>query len=221
MNTAIFVRGLAIFVITAVMYGCSSTKSVQPQQPQTQPAAANPIVDTKQSVAATRAQIGEILASLNALVTAPPDKLNQAYSRYAGNVDEMRKRQAVLIKHIDGMQKNGRDWLAAWQTPQREIDNPEIRTIAQRQHEQLKERLDHTTHSFREAGKALAPFVNNMEDLKKALANNLTPQMVDQLAQTTVVQTADANGAAVARNLDVAITEFNELTASISPAISK
>lgn len=219
MHTAIFVRGLAMLAIMAGVYGCG-TKAVQQEQAQAQPAA-HPMVETKQSVAATRAQIGEMLASLNALMSASPDKLDQAYSRYAGNVDEMRRRQVALIRHIDNMQKNGRDWLAAWQTPQREIDNPEIRSLTQRQHEQLKERLDHTTHSFREAGKALAPFVNNMEDVKKALANNLTPQTVDQIAQTHVVQTADFNGAAVARNLDVAIAEFNELTAAIAPALPR
>ncbi len=217
MRTTVQFR-FAALLFALSLYGCGGNP-VQPQP--TQHSTTSSVVDTKQSVAATRAQLGETLASLNALMHAPAENLRQAYSRYASNVDEMRKREDAINKSINRMEKDEHDWLSAWRVAQRDIDNPEIRTISQARHEQLAARLEDANSSVREAGRTLTPFLNNLEDVRKALANDLTPSNVALIAQTEVIQSANVNGAAVARELDAAITDFNELTASLPPTPAK
>ena len=172
---------------------------------------------TRDEMADVRSQIDETLASLNALMTAPPEDLRGAYQQYAKNVNAMRSDADAMQRRAADMRKNTNNYLTGWREAQSQVQNPELRDVSVERRQEIAARFAHINSAFLDAQQAVTPFLQNLEDVRRIVGNDLTPGGVSAIAQTDVVQNANANGEEVAQNLDQAITQFDALTGRLAP----
>ncbi len=175
------------------------------------------LTDTRKDLTNIRAQIDKTLGSLNALLSAPQDKLKKTYKQYARDVDSMRANAAAMQRHANTMGKHGENYLVGWQRAQAEVKNPELSELSGERRELVAARFKRINAAFQEANHEFVPFLSNLEDIKKVVGNDLTPAGVAAVGQTTVVANATRHGSIVARTLDEALTEFNLLAGVLSP----
>lgn len=200
----------AALLVALTVVGCASGP-VQRQE-----RTVETVADTRKEMVDVRSQIDRTLTSLNALVNASPSDLRKAYDRYARDVDAMRKEAAAMEKHASAMEKHTGDYLASWQRSQSQIQNPELRDVTGQRREVLTNSFQRIQGAFREARRDVTPFLTRLEDIRRALGNDLTAVGVAAIAQTDAVSSANAHGAAVATSLDVAINEFDQLVGSLA-----
>ena len=174
------------------------------------------VADTRKEMIDIRAQVDRTLASLNTLVNASPNDLAKAYRQYTKDVDAMHEDAAAMDKHANAMEKHTGDYLAGWQRAQSEIQNPELRDVAGGRRELLTNSFQRIQVAFREARRDITPFLTRLEDIRRALGNDLTAVGVTAVAQTDAVANANAHGSSVATSLDVAISEFDQLVGSMA-----
>jgi chromosome segregation ATPase len=201
-----------IILIVVVIVGCANTPVER------QDKTAQSLADLRDSMKETRAQIDKTLASLNTLQRASEGQLREAYTPFAKDVDTMAKQAATLDKESSQMKRRSEAWLAAWKDTYGEVKNAELKELTDKRREQVLLNFYQIDGSLAAAREAFAPFIANLQDVKKVIGIDLTPQNVAAVSNTAVVQNANQNGAAAARALDVAITDLQALIDSLTPA---
>lgn len=197
-------------LLAAALVGCATTAVERQEQ------TVSSVASTRKEMLDIRGQIDRTLASLNALVNASPNDLRKAYQQYAKNVEAMQKEAAAMDRHARAMEKQTGDYLAGWQRAQSEIQNPELRDVTGQRRELITHSFQRLQSAFREARREVTPFLTRLEDIRRAVANDLTVVGVSAVAQTDAVASANAHGASVAASLDVAVGEFDQLAGSLA-----
>ena len=198
-------------VVAVWVAGCASTPFERKE------AAASSMVELRDSMVATRGQIEKTLVSLNGLMTAPPDGLRAAYKEYTKDTDEIAQQAVTVDEESRQLRQRSDEWLAGWQTSHADVRDPELRALSERRRAQALERIQNIDRSLAEAREAFAPFVSNLQDVKKVVGNDLTPNGVAAVSGAAVVQNANRSGAAVARALAVTIVDLQVLTQTLTP----
>ncbi|BAU47408.1 hypothetical protein SVA_0829 [Sulfurifustis variabilis] len=174
------------------------------------------LAETQKEITDTRAQLERTMASLITLMNAPPDELRRSYEQYAGDVEAMRDHVGAMEAHGEAMRERSRRYLAGWR--QAEIEDPELRNISTERREEVAARLQRVDVSLQEARAALGPLQRELEDIRSAVGNDLTSAGVSAVAGSEVARSAMDHGAAVARLMDRAIADFDQLVARLGPA---
>ena len=203
----------AILVMAVVVSSCGTTPVKRQER------AADTLSDVTEGMVATRTQIDKTLTSLNALMSAPPNKLRDAYDQYVKDVDRMSKLAQEHQKHSQQLRERSAAWLSGWQKSHGEIQNPDLRTVSEGRRAQVMTRFDTINGSTAAAQQSFGPFLQNLQDVKRVLGNDLSSRGIDAVAASGAVQQANANGPAVARALDVATSDLQALGGTLSPAV--
>jgi hypothetical protein len=201
----------AIMVAGSVV-GCASTPVERKD------ATSSSMVEVRDSMVATRGQIDKTLASLNGLMGAPPDRLRDAYQQYAKDADKIAQQAATVDKESRLMRQRSDQWLMGWQKSQGDVSNPELKALSERRRAEALQRFQSMEASLAVAREEFAPFVANLQDVKKVVGNDLTPNSVAAVSATAVVQNANQHGTEAGRALDAAIADLQELTQTLAPS---
>jgi len=199
-----------LLLLATALVGCATTAVERQEQ------TVSSVASTRKEMLDIRGQIDRTLTSLHALVNASPNDLRKAFQQYAKNVEAMQKDAAAMDKHARAMEKQTGDYLAGWQRAQSEIQNPELRDVTGQRRELMTHSFQRIQSAFREARREVTPFLMRLEDIRRAVGNDLTAVGVSAVAQTEAVASANAHGASVATSLDVAIGEFDQLVGSLA-----
>jgi len=203
---------LVIFGLIAITAsGCASTP-VERQKD-----TARSLAEVRDGMAATEQQIDKTLESLNALMSAPPEKRGQAYAQYARDVDTLKKQTEQIRQNRTEMREQRDRWLSGWQDAQKNVQSPELKEISQERRAEIAARFDRVTQSADAASEAFTPLIRNLEDVKTVLGNDLSERGIDAVSRTNVVQNATANGTDVEQNLEAAVKDFDELLGTLYP----
>ena len=194
--------------------GCASTPVER------QDAASNSLVELRNSMIATRGQIEQTLASLSELTRASADDLRAAFEQYAEDADKIAAQAVTVDEESRRMRDRSDEWFAGWKNSQDDVNNPELKALGERRREQALQRFLNIDGSFAAAREAFAPFIANLQDVKRVVGNDLTPNGVAAVSGTEVVQNANQNGAAAALALDVTIADLDVLTRTLTPSAS-
>lgn len=204
-------RWVGLVLIAMGVTGCSSTP-VERQE-----ATAQSLADVRDAMKATRTQIDKTLASLNALLVAPETQLRDAYTQFAKDVDSMAKQASVVTSESSQMRRRSDAWLATWKQTYGEVKDPELKAVTDRRREQVMLNFSKIDGSLAAARDAFAPFIANLQDVKKVIGVDLTPQAIAAVSKTAVVQNATESGAAAGRAMGVAVVDIEALIESLTP----
>lgn len=175
------------------------------------------VADVRAGLLATRNQIDQTLNSLQQLMVASPANIGPAYQQYAQDVDTLKKQARQMQTDAARMRSQSSRWLSDWEKSQREIQNAELKRVSEQRRNEVTMRFQNINAAYDQAQAAFAAFLKNLDDIKTAVGNDLTPKGVAVVASTRVVESANANGAQVKQIIDRAINEFDGLMVALGP----
>lgn len=200
-----------VVLLSYMLAGCS-TSPVERKENVT-----SGVADVRAGLLATRGQIDQTLNSLQQLVAASPSNISQAYKQYAQDVETLKKQARQMQSDAAGMRSQSGRWLASWQKSQRDMQNAELKRISEQRRNEVAARFQNINAAYDQAQAAFTAFLKNLDDVKTAVGNDLTPQGVALVGGTRIVENANVNGAQVKQIIDRAINEFDGLMAVLGP----
>jgi len=208
-NSTAFAGLVAAMVVAG---GCAMNPTPEPKEQ-----AAQSVAELQSEAQATRTQVEKTLASLNALMKAPPQEVAQAYTRYAADVDAMNKQKDSVRERSSEIKSRSGEWQSNWQKSQEEVKNPELKALNEQRRGEIMTRFEKINASFESARDAFVPFIANIEDIKTVVGNDVTKRGIDRVNATGVVRRASTNGKTVIENIDIAVAESGKLANALSP----
>jgi hypothetical protein len=170
------------------------------------------IIKGKEAIDATMKSLGEVAATAN---TDP----RKAFEQYSKNVANLESTANTVKKRAQSMKDQGQAYFKQWETELSQVNNPEIRTLA----EQRKAKLQETFESIRKVTEPLKaqfePWMSDLKDLDKYLSNDLTIAGVD--AAKPLFKKTTEEGLEVQKSMDAVVAELNTIAATLTPAGGK
>ena len=167
------------------------------------------IVNGKKAIDATMKSLSDIAATAN---TDP----RKAYEQYSKDVAKLESTAAKIRSRAQSMQAEGQAYFKQWETELAQVNNPEVRKLA----EQRKAKLKETFESIRKYSEPLKaqfdPWMADLKDLKVYLGNDLTIAGVD--SAKSLFSKTTSEGLEVQKSMDAMVAELNTVAATITPA---
>jgi chromosome segregation ATPase len=205
---------VALLIVSALVAGCGSSSSGGRTASSKQ--AIESLRGTRQELAKAKTEVQQTNGSLDKLASG--GNLEQSYQQYTRQVAEMKASGERAKARGQDMRNRTRQYVAAWQKEMDQISSPELRAGASERRAKVQANFDQITASARATGDAYRPYLQNLQEIQKALANDLTPAGVD--AARTAIDKAKAQGETVQQKLDALIAELDQVGGSMSTGAS-
>jgi hypothetical protein len=113
----------------------------------------------------------------------------------------MKEHAAGMKTQADTMRTSRDAYFAKWEEKSSEIDNPTIRASAEARRKRLRDSHEQIVTATGEVKDAYQPFVKDLEDIKKFLSTDLTPQSVALISDAS--KKVQLSGAVVKEKIDL------------------
>jgi hypothetical protein len=120
--------------------------------------------------------------SLEAIVANADGDLKLQFDRFVNSLAALEAQEAVARGRREGVTSQGAAYFSAWEKQLTETGSAEIRMIAGERHEKLRGDYDAVLGLLKAGQKAYDPFMSDVRDLKKVLANDLNAAGVKAVA---------------------------------------
>jgi hypothetical protein len=170
-----------------------------------------------QNSAKARGQIDTVLASLDALLDAPADRLRETYDRYDRDVKQMNEYADAIRENDRDLRKNGNSYLAQWQRDASDVSDPELRAIAEQRRREIAEATQTMRATLTSTAGSFEAFLRDINDIRKVIGNDLTPTGQASVKQTAVAQSAQSEGARVKSAIYESEQAIDRLRSQITP----
>jgi hypothetical protein len=172
------------------------------------------LTDTKAEIAAGRGEVERAVTNLGKL-EAKPAKLTPAFNDFKASVAAVKRRSDIINSRVQDMRLRAAEYSNAWQNDAQQISSPELRDVAQARNERVTAQYEKVTASAQAVRDAYAPFITQLGDTERYLANDLTYNGIDAAAPMfdTVRSTADE----LLRRIDALSRDLDATSARLSP----
>lgn len=175
---------------------------------------AKSIRDTHVETIGTSEQLRSTLNALNALTKQTKGDLNPAYKSFSTQVDKTQTAAAETRKRAEWMGGDGRKYFEVWQNTINGISNESLRKKAQKRLSAVQESYGKVESKLGLAGQKFAPFLADLEDIRKALATDVTAGGVKSIRGT--VKSANWNYQYVNSAITDARKEMDKMEKALS-----
>ena len=172
----------------------------------------------QQNSSKARAQIDTVLASLDTMLNASPDRLRETYDRYDKDVKKMNEYADAIRENDTDLRTNGNKYLKQWQRDTSNVSDPELRALAEQRREQIARSSTSMRSTLTSAAGSFEGFLRDINDIHKVIGNDLTPAGQANVKHTSVAQTAQSEGARAKNAIYDAERAIDGLRSQISPA---
>jgi DNA anti-recombination protein RmuC len=167
---------------------------------------------------ATRDQLQATLNALNALTKQEKGDLKPTFDKYSAEVKNTHAVAEQTAARITAMQAASKEYFDTWKTQVNEINNESLRKKALSRMNDVFEKYNDVIKSLQEASEKFKPFLSNLDDVQKMLANDITPGGVK--AVRGVADDANWNMKKVRSSIADAIDELGDMAKSLSSQTS-
>jgi hypothetical protein len=150
-------------------------------------------MQTRQTVAGSRQQVGMTQADLTSLRTTPPDHLKDAFRRYKDAVGRLEKDAADAKWRAQAMKEQSDAHIQAWQEEMKSIKDPTIKASVDSRREAVRTNFALIRMYADDVRTAYGPFLQGNKDMLKALSIDLSPAAVTNLSTSIDKVVADGN----------------------------
>lgn len=203
-----FSAGLLAFSLT----GCSSFPGAKSSGPDaTKPVGGKAInlLQLRDNVKSTRVALNRTTDALNRIPSAP--NALEAYTAFSSELAAFKKLSASTLEDSAAVRNRGKDLFAQWELETNTIKNEEIRSIALQRRNTLYTRYDAMITPLIAARADLADVTNDLNDLQKVLALDLTSQGIAAIKKP--VEQVNRKASASAGSLDAFAAELDTVAA--------
>lgn len=162
----------------------------------------------------TRDQLSATLATLTALTKQEKGDLRPAYKAFTAEIPQTEAAAGWTRVRIAWMKGDGLQYFEGWQKNINSINNESLRKKSQKRLDAVKKSYGKVIASLEVAAEKFKPFLADLGDVQKALANDVTPAGVKALRGT--VSDANFQYKAVNRAINDALDEMKKMEASLS-----
>jgi uncharacterized phage infection (PIP) family protein YhgE len=170
------------------------------------------ITKGKTAIDATMKSLSDVAATAN---TDP----RKAFEQFSKDVTALESTANDIRKSAQSMTERGQEYFKQWEAELAQVNSPEIRALAEKRKADLQSTFESIRKYTQPLKEQFEPWMSNLKDLEKYLANDLTIAGVDA-AKPLFAKTNDA-GLQVQKSMDGLIAELNTLAATITPAGQK
>lgn len=172
------------------------------------------IRETRNEATRTREQLKATLDSITALTQQKEGDLRPAYNAFAAEVPKTEAASAWTATRVQWMAGDGQRYFDTWQGTISSISNKSLQKKAQKRFDEAKKSYDKISIALKEAGEKFRPFLSDLSDIQKALANDVTPAGVRNIRST--VKSANFRYGGVSSAVEKALKEMDKMQASLS-----
>ena len=140
----------------------------------------------------------------------------KAFQAFAKSVDKVESARAKVGKRAADMKAAGDAYFKQWEAQLANINNPEIRNLAQERKAKLNVIFGKLRPLVEQSKADFDPFLADLKDLRTFLNQDLTIAGVD--AAKGIIQKTRDHGVVLQKSLDGLIDEMNSIAAQLTPA---
>lgn len=192
--------------------GESSAKSAAAAPGRPSAVDAAPMHEFQAALVQNQKQIDSTLAALTALTDPAQPDLRGAFSQYRDQLARLRQQSEAIKREADNMRAAREKYFGAWEERLDEIDSPTIRASAEGRRKRLRDAHEQIATASGAARDAYAPFMKDLEEIRKYLETELTAASVADLQDASAK--VRASGTVVRGKIDVILQVLNKVQAS-------
>jgi hypothetical protein len=155
----------------------------------------------------------QALDQIAATANSNPRKAFEQYSKSLANLESA---AAEAIKRAEEMRAKGQEYFKQWEQQLAQVQNPEIRAMAQQQRAKLQSSFDSIKQYAQPLKAQFQPWLSDLRDLRTYLSNDLTTSGVD--AAKSLFAKTRTEGIEVQKSMDALVAELNTVAATLTPA---
>ena len=194
-----------------VMAGCASSSGYK-QADKT----GKGIADFRDEVVKLKQAVDGAMSNLTDTAATAATDPRKAFQAFATSVDQVESARAKVGKRAADMKAAGDAYFKQWQAQLANINNPEIRNLAQKREAKLNAIFSKLRPLVEQAKTDFDPFLADLRDLRTYLNQDLTIAGVD--AAKGIIQKTRDHGVMLQKSLDGLIDEMNSVAAQLTPA---
>jgi hypothetical protein len=174
------------------------------------------IADFREAIVNGQKAIDATMKSLDAVAASAATDPRKAFEHYSKSVANLESAANDARKCSQNVKEQGKSYFAQWQKQLADVKNPDIRALAEQRKAKLQESFDSIKQIAEPLKAQFDPWMSDLKDLQKYLANDLTIAGVD--AAKPLFAKTQAGGRDVQKSMDALVAELNTVTATITPA---
>jgi archaellum component FlaC len=158
-------------------------------------------------------QIDVTSASLDTLVTAGKADPKKSFDTYSKNVSKFEKEGKQVIKRLDEMKANSKEYFGEWEKQGDTFRNEEIRGLSESRRSELAAIYARVPAAGAGDKGSYNAYLNDLKEIEKYLSNDLTPVGIEGI--TPVAQKSIQNLEQLKSSLRPVITALDEISAEL------
>jgi hypothetical protein len=178
---------------------------------------ATSINEARAEATRTHEQLEATLSALNALTKQSKGDLRPAYNAFAAEIPKTEAAANSTRTRVRWMGGDGQQYFTGWQKDIDGIANESLRKSAQKRLNAVKKSYDKVAVELTNAGAKFTPFLSDLNDIQKTLANDVTPSGVKAIRST--VSSANWNYKYVNREIHDALNEMARMEKALSTEV--
>ena len=123
-------------------------------------------------------EIGVTMRSLEGVASSGAVDLAEAYKDFASRLHKLESKGRRVTNASEGMQRYSRKYIESWQDQIAEVQNPEIRALAEERSTKASERFEAAQAELASAHEEYARFTGNLRDIAIVLEADLSQEGV-------------------------------------------
>lgn len=160
--------------------------------------------------------VNDTMKSLDAVAQSADTDPRKAFDQFSKDVAKLDASAKKVAKRGQDMQAAGQEYFKTWEMQMAEVQNPDIRKLAETRKAKLQEAFAEIRTLSTPLKAQFDPWMSDLKDLQKYLGNDLTIAGVDAAKKLFVK--AQGEGADVQKSMDKLVAELNTVAAAITPA---
>ena len=160
--------------VLAATTGCSSSGRIEEGDK-----AIEGFEATRARLQTAQQQVDQTLASLDKL--AAGGDMRKTYNNYCDNVDELDEAGKKAAKRAQKMRENMQEYVAKWQSEMEQMTDPSIKAGLAQRRAAVSANFDRVRATAQEARAAYDPFMARLQEIRKALSIDLSPNALPGL----------------------------------------
>jgi uncharacterized protein YhaN len=201
------------FRLATLAFAAASALATSAQASQEKLAAK--ITETSQQVGGTRDQLQATMDALSALVGQKGGDLKPAFEKYRAEVEKTKSAAVATRATAADMQKQSAAYFGEWEREIATVSNEKLRKNAEKRMGAVKANYTEATKSLGAAGEKFSPFLSDLADIEKILANDLTAGGIKAVKRT--VSSAKFNLGIIRRSIQSAMDNLDKVSARLKP----
>lgn len=196
---------LLILLIGITLFLCSCQRNGITRAMKT----SNSIHDVDEEIRKMSTQIEITATSLETLIKAEAPDYKNDFDSYTENLNKLRHQGKIVLKRVDEMKSNSKEYFSEWEKQENTYTNQTIRDLSEQRRNKLAKSYDEVRISSIGIKEAFLTYQTDLNEIHSYLSNDLTASGIKALKPVT--QKANQDLYPLKKSFNPVINALNEI----------